>query len=242
MKPYQNIKIVECHEPLVPIPEGEFILENPPAYVKLGADYHGKSPYYLREEVLKRLLRSKQKLVQLKPSWQIKIFDAYRPLSVQHFMVDYTFNSICVDRGLEPSCLTLWQKASIYDEVYTIWAMPSDNPLTPPPHSTGSAIDLTLCENGKEIDMGGEIDELSPRSNPDYYKNSTDEKEQIFHHNREILLEIMTYSGFRRHQGEWWHFSYGDQMWAWLENLESSPSMPKTHLARYGRIINEIWS
>ncbi|NCO74537.1 MAG: D-alanyl-D-alanine dipeptidase [Cyanobacteria bacterium] len=236
MKPYQHIKIIECHQPLVPIPDNEFILENPSAYVKLGADYQGKSPYFLREEVLKRLLKAKAKLAQIKPHWQIKIFDAYRPVNVQQFMVDYTFNSICCDRQLDTNFLTPWEKASIYEEVYQIWAIPSDNPLTPPPHSTGSAIDLTLIdENGVEINMGGEIDELSERSNPNYYSKATNEQEQKYHENRQILLEIMTYSGFRRHLGEWWHFSYGDQMWAWLEDYNLSA------IAKYGTVgINGI--
>lgn len=228
MKPYQTIPIVECNEPLVPIPDDRFILENPPAYVKLGADYQGKSPYYLREGVLNRLLMAREKLAQIQPPWRIKIFDAYRPVWVQQFMVDYTFNSICLNRTLDVNILSAEEKASIYEEVYQIWAIPSDNPLTPPPHSTGSAIDLTLVdENGKEVDMGGDIDELSARSNPDYYKDSTHPQARVFHQNREILLEIMTYGGFRRHQGEWWHFSYGDQMWAWLQNSDT--------IAQYGR-------
>jgi D-alanyl-D-alanine dipeptidase len=62
MKPYQTIPIIDCNEPLVSIPDDEFILENPSAYVKLGADYQGKSPYYLREGVLQRLLKAKDKL------------------------------------------------------------------------------------------------------------------------------------------------------------------------------------
>lgn len=228
MKPYQTILIVECNEPLVTIPDDRFILENPPAYVKLGADYRGKSPYYLREGVLNRLIQAREKLAEIQPQWRIKIFDAYRPVWVQQFMVDYTFNSICLNRTLDVNLLTAEEKASIYEEVYQIWAIPSDNPLTPPPHSTGSAIDLTLVdENGKEVDMGGDIDELSARSNPDYYKDSTNSQAKIFHQNREILLEIMTYGGFRRHQGEWWHFSYGDQMWAWLQNSDM--------IAQYGR-------
>lgn len=240
MKPYQAIPIVECNEPLVPIPDDRFLLENPPAYVKLGADYQGKSPYYLREGVLHRLIQAREKLAQIQPQWRIKIFDAYRPVWVQQFMVDYTFNSICVDRALNIHLLTAEEKASIYEEVYQIWAIPSDNPLTPPPHSTGSAIDLTLVdENGKEVEMGGEIDELSARSNPNYYKDSTNFHEKVFHQNREILLEIMTYGGFRRHRGEWWHFSYGDQMWAWLQNSDAiiSGSIEKGQgsIAQYGR-------
>ncbi|MDJ0538955.1 MAG: M15 family metallopeptidase, partial [Microcystis sp. M53603_WE2] len=27
--------------------------------------------------------------------------------------------------------------------------------------------------------------------------------------------KVMEEAGFSRHKGEWWHFSLGDQMWAW---------------------------
>ncbi len=229
MKPYQAIKIIECNEPLVTIPPTEFILEEPCAYAKCGADYQGKSAYFLREGVLTKLLQAKAQLAQIKPDWQLKIFDAYRPISVQRHMVDYTFKSLCHDRQLNPHQLSNEQKDTLYQEVYQIWAVPSDNPQTPPPHSTGAAIDLTLMTQQKiEINLGGEIDELSPRSHPDYYAEATTTIEKQYHHDRLLLNQIMTQAGFRRHPQEWWHFSYGDQFYSWLANQTT---------AKYGRII-----
>ena len=55
MKPYQTIKIQECHEPLVPIPLELFAIESPHPYQKLGAPYHlseTNSPYFLRQKVI----------------------------------------------------------------------------------------------------------------------------------------------------------------------------------------------
>ena len=226
MKPYRSIEIKECNDPLVPIPAQEFRLEYPSAYQKLGADYQDKSPYFLRKKVLNKLLQAKQELSLIEPHWQLKIFDAYRPISIQQHMVEHTFHSICQQRSLDSQQLTSAQQETIYQEVYQIWAIPSHNPLTPPPHSTGSAIDLTLMtDEGIEIDMGGEIDELSPRSHPDYYKNGK------YHKNRQILWQVMTKAGFRRHPQEWWHFSYGDQLWAWLENQSN---LEKNTIAIYG--------
>lgn len=240
MKPYQTIVIEECNEPLVAIPDTEFYLEIPSAYAKLGADYQGKSPYFLRQGVLERLLIAKQELKRINLRWQIKIFDAYRPVAVQQFMVDYTFNSICQERDINPHTLTEAQKESIYQEVFKIWAIPSTNPLTPPPHSTGAAIDLTIMDEQREIiPMGGEIDELSPVSLPDYYLHGESELEKTYHQNRQILLHIMTEAGFRRHPEEWWHFSYGDQMWAWLEN-QAHPQT--TTVAKYGMVKEELFS
>ena len=236
MKPYQTIEIVECHEPLVKIPATEFDLEIPSAYVKCGADYQGQSPYFLRQGVLARLLQAKAELNKIKPHWQLKIFDAYRPISIQQHMVDYTFQSMCRDRYLNPQQLSLEEKEKLYQEVYHIWAIPSYNPLTPPPHSTGAAIDLTfMTEEEEEIEMGGNIDELSPRSHPDYYAQATNQKEQQYHSDRQILWQIMSRAGFHRHPNEWWHFSYGDQLWAWLEN---QVHLEKKIVARYGRAID----
>jgi D-alanyl-D-alanine dipeptidase len=55
MKPYQHVAIVECGEPLLPIPEPLFALVSPHPYATVGAPYGEKSPFYLREGVLKQL-------------------------------------------------------------------------------------------------------------------------------------------------------------------------------------------
>ena len=236
MKPYRSIEIKECDDPLVAIPTTEFSLEYPSAYQKLGADYGDKSPYYLRQQVLNKLLQAKQELNQIEPNWQFKIFDAYRPIAIQKYMVEHTFSAICQEKSLNPQQLTEKETEDIYQEVYKLWAIPSHNNLTPPPHSTGSAIDLTfMTEDGIEIDMGGEIDELSPRSHPNYYQNNDHPQSSIFHSRRQLLQQVMTKMGFRRHPEEWWHFSYGDQLWAWLENQ----SNPQTNtIAIYGNALN----
>lgn len=234
IKPYQTILIQECGEPLVPILLSLFSIESPHPYQKLGADYKGKSPYYIRQGVLQALINAQIILQQRYSDWRIQIFDAYRPVSVQQFMVDYTFASVLQQKGLKEHNLSAQQRQQIWQQVYEIWAIPSDDPCTPPPHSTGAAIDITLVDGiGNPIDMGGEIDELGERSHPNYYANHTTPQEQQYHHHRELLCEIMRGAGFRRHLGEWWHFSLGDQMWAWLHNQEH-PQQPI--IARYGRL------
>jgi D-alanyl-D-alanine dipeptidase len=82
--------------------------------------------------------------------------------------------------------------------------------------------------------MGTQIDEISPASYPDYYADSTDAAQQKYHIYRQLLNSVMCKAGFRRHPNEWWHFSLGDQMWAWAYNQEN-PAQPMT--ARYGRLV-----
>lgn len=231
MKPYQKIPIVECGEPLVPIPLEQFAVEFPHPYEKLGAPYGKVSPYYLRQSVLTALLVAQTQLQQRYYGWHIQIFDAYRPIAVQQFMVDHTFAEALRVRNLAPDSLSPQQQDALWQEVYQLWAVPSPDPATPPPHSTGAAIDVTLVDAaGQTLNMGSAIDELSPRSHPDYYSDRAD---LPYHSRRQLLREVMELAGFCRHRGEWWHFSLGDQMWAWLCRQENPAELV---VARYGRI------
>jgi zinc D-Ala-D-Ala dipeptidase len=234
LKPYRQVPIQECGEPLVAIPLELFAIETPHPYIKCGADYHGKSPYYLRQGVLDRVIEAQARLQQLYPGWRLQIFDAYRPVEVQQYMVDYTFRQTVASRNLDLEQSDLEQE-QIWQDVYQIWAIPSFDLKTPPPHSTGAAIDLTIVdEQGKPIDMGSPIDEMSDRSKPDYFANSNSRLAQQYHHNRQILDRVMTEMGLIRHPDEWWHFSIGDQLWAWLKN-QSDPQQPIP--AYYGRVV-----
>ena len=234
LKPYQQIPIIESEEPLVPIPLDRFAVEVPHPYQKLAAPYGDRSPYYLRRSVLDRLLEAQKHLHILHPNWHIKIFDAYRPIEVQKFMVDYTFAELLKTQQLNLSELSDVQVLELWQQVYQFWALPSIDPATPPPHSTGAAVDITLVdEHGNTIDMGSTIDEVSPISFPDYFANSNNHIEQQYHQHRQLLCHVMRKAGFQRHPNEWWHFSWGDQLWAWLCDRENPHCQ---FIAKYGRI------
>ena len=206
-----------------------FIKIAPHPYISLGAPYGDRSPFFVRLGILERLQRSQAYLQTIRPNWHIAIFDAYRPISVQQFMVDYSFAQLAKSKGLEVLNLTEDQKNSLMAEVMKFWAIPSHDPKTPPPHSTGAAIDVTLFNADLlEINMGSPIDEISDRSLPSYFANSSNTQEIEFHSDRQLLNQVMTHSGFQRHPNEWWHFSYGDQLWAWIS---------KKKIAIYGGVI-----
>ncbi|NJN06551.1 MAG: D-alanyl-D-alanine dipeptidase [Richelia sp. RM2_1_2] len=235
MRPYHNIEIIECGEPVIEIPLKEFAVESPHPYEKLGAPYGEHSAYFIRETVVKYLIEAQTYLQQLRPDWRIQIFDAYRPVAVQKFMVNYTFSQVIEEKGLIESNLSEVEKQSIWQEVYKIWAEPSLDEKTPPPHSTGAAVDVTLVdEMGQIVDMGSPIDELSDRSLPDYYAEIQDDQALHYHANRLLLKDVMEKAGFTRNPREWWHFSFGDQMWAWLKN-QANPD--NKYIACYGRLF-----
>lgn len=233
MKPYQQIPIAECGEALLPIPLNRFAVEQPHPYAKLGAPYGNRSPYFLRQTVLERLLEAQALLQQQCPGWRLQIFDAYRPIAVQQFMVDYTFRETVRAQGWS-GALTAAQRQRVLEQVYQFWAVPSRDPKTPPPHSTGAAIDLTLADAaGAAVKMGSAIDELSPRSYPDHFAPATDPEGVKFHQHRQLLRQVMTACGFCQHPQEWWHFSLGDQMWAWQTHQQRGDTAA---IARYGTV------
>ena len=139
----------------------------------------------------------------MRPDWQIQIFDAYRPVPVQQFMVDYTFQQALQQRGLVEIDLSAQQRQDLWQEVYEIWAIPSLELKTPPPHSTGAALDVTLVDEMRQVvDMGSPIDEMSGRSHPDYYAQSHQITGQSYHSNRLLLKDVMVKAGFERHPQE----------------------------------------
>ena len=227
-KPYQNIPIAECNEPLVAIADGITKIA-PHPYIALGAPYGDRSPFWVRQGILERLQKSQAYLHNLRPDWKIAIFDAYRPIPVQQFMVDYSFWQLAATKGLEINALSEDQQNLLMAEVIKFWAIPSADPQTPPPHSTGAAIDVTLFDaQGQEINMGSPIDEISDRSLPNYFADFRDSQAGAFDRDRQLLNTVMVYGGFQRHPHEWWHFSYGDQLWAWISNQK---------VAIYGGVI-----
>ncbi|QLE55435.1 M15 family metallopeptidase [Nostoc sp. TCL26-01] len=227
MRDYHKIEILECGEPLVEIPLEMFAVESPHPYQKLGATYGKYSPYHLRQSVVNNLITAQNYLQLLSPSWRIQIFDAYRPVEVQQFMVDYSFAAEVRERGLIVGSLSPQQRQEIWQAVYEIWAIPSLDEKTPPPHSTGAAVDVTLVDDGGQVvNMGSLIDELSKRSHPDYYVNHPHSDAPQYHAHRQLLYDVMSKAGFQRNPKEWWHFCFGDQMWAWLSHETT---------ARYGR-------
>ncbi len=218
---WNDLKILDCLEIIEELPSSILCLE-PHPYVSLGAPYgRNCDPWRLRVGVIHRLLDADRALQLNNPSLRLAIFDAWRPIQVQAFMVDHEIEKECSSRGLSRRQVRDIEAVKlVIDEVERFWAQPSLDPSSPPPHCTGGAVDLTLANSeGLLIDMGGEIDQISSVSEPNHYKAvkySPDSKEFVFHKRRNILSNVMLNAGFVQHPNEWWHYSYGDQLWAWI--------------------------
>ncbi len=70
-------------------------------------------------------------------------------------------------------------------------------------HNRGGAVDISLADSsGKELDMGTSFDFFGIEASHDYENLSDEVKE-----NRRTLRKIMTRSGFRIFESEWWHYN-----------------------------------
>ena len=74
-------------------------------------------------------------------------------------------------------------------------------------HNRGCAVDLTLCDlaTGREIEMPGTYDEMSPRSYAAYAGGTPTQRAT-----RNLLRARMESHGFAVLPAEWWHFDYQD--------------------------------
>ena len=76
-------------------------------------------------------------------------------------------------------------------------------------HTTGGAVDVILHYCGKEIDCGSGYLNFSPVT-PTWSMDLSRSQQR----NRFILYNAMTQAGFVNYPLEWWHFCYGDKMYA----------------------------
>jgi D-alanyl-D-alanine dipeptidase len=69
------------------------------------------------------------------------------------------------------------------------------------PHSRGVAVDVTLLENGIELDMGTGFDAFTPLSH-----HACRDVSVTAQRNRLVLLGIMSAAGWDFYSKEWWHY------------------------------------
>ena len=215
MKIWNKIPIKDNGDKLIAIPNCLKFLD-PHPYSHLGAPYKDKTSIWkLREEVVNRLVKVNDYLIT-KNSFYLLIYDSWRPLEVQEFMFKRAFLLECEKLDIDASLKNMKSYPSILKKVEKFWAYPSYDTRGPPPHSTGGALDVCLSDKeGNLVEMGSTVDQMDETSNPDFYANIKNEEAIIWDSRRNLLKEIMTKFGFAQHPNEWWHFSYGDQLWAW---------------------------
>ena len=174
-----------------------------PMYYKVGIEY-AIDKCFVRKSVAQQLDKA---FNSLDSSLTFKVFDAWRPISVQQVLF-YKYYALC--KLLNPDC----DEAILLEEVKTYIAPPSYDITHPSVHNTGGAIDLTLVDkySGIELNMGTCFDHFSKKSATSYaeYRNNEEVKQ-----NRRKLYWTMIGAGFTNLPSEWWHYDYGDDYWSY---------------------------
>tara|TARA_B100000073_G_scaffold340194_1_gene339685 strand:+ start:1709 stop:2401 length:693 start_codon:yes stop_codon:yes gene_type:complete len=228
LKPWNKIPIYDSGEKIVSVPSTIKLID-PHPYLKSGAPYKNKDLIWaLRETVLLKLINADNYLKSNYKDLSLMLYDSWRPMEVQEYMYNSAINAEYQKLKINSDEDKLKLSEEVCKKVGKFWAYPTQNPACPPPHSTGAAIDATLINsNGKVIFMGSNFDEMSPRSSPDFYQKNNSREALLWKNRRQILKTVLMKFGFVQHPHEWWHFSYGDQLWAWKKQKPN---------ALYGRV------
>jgi zinc D-Ala-D-Ala dipeptidase len=103
------------------------------------------------------------------------------------------------------------------------------------PHSTGGAVDLTLCTTaGVELDLGTAVNASPEQSRGACYLASADISGAA-RELRAVLSSALTGAGLVNYPTEWWHWSFGERYWALVRGetrTRYAPVTPQTHLGR----------
>ncbi|HPI47799.1 MAG TPA: M15 family metallopeptidase [Hyphomonadaceae bacterium] len=182
---------------------------NPPYYLSVPGSI---AELYLRTSVATKLGQVNARLKPL--GIEVYLFDAWRPQAIQRYFHDVWFPEWLVKQ--QPHLAG----QALVDEVEKYWAAPTAGQSSPSPHSTGAALDLTLTfsDTRQPLFMGGIFDDLTEEAWTDGFERTqaismSDAEARA---NRRLLYWAMTEAGFANNPTEWWHYSWGDQLWAKL--------------------------
>lgn len=140
---------------------------------------------------------------------------AYRTFEQQKAIYEYYVTKTIHDYPHQPKELIL-KMAGVYAAC---------NPATAA-HMGGAAVDVTLrYEDGSEVDLGAKYLEDSPLSETTSPLISASAKA-----NRQLLLKVMAQFGFANYPFEFWHFSLGDRIAAYIQGQP---------FAKYGPVVFE---
>lgn len=166
---------------------------------------------YKRESVLRAGVaeRLAQAAERLPAGFSFALIEGWRPPFIQQRMfraVWKSFEEIYPD--LSP------------DELRPIverYSAPMEESV-PPPHTTGAAFDIALYFNGQQADLVSPYD----WKDPECFAFDAEGLSDTARFNRQILAGAFEGTGITNYPSEYWHWSYGDQGWAYRGGFEAA--------------------
>lgn len=191
------VRVEECGEPLV-----DFLRLEPTDKLVLAPQhpvFDFPRVHLLRERVAKMIIQAANALPD---GLRLQIVEGYRPLSVQR---EHFKHSLGEARGRMPGA----SEAQIQAEAGR-YSAPPDAP-TPPPHTTGGAVDLEIIdESGERLDFMSPFEITDSRGAAMDAPGISSEAKK----NRALLCSVLEPTGLTSYVDEWWHWSFGDNGWA----------------------------
>ena len=207
---YTKIGFSELDDPLVKVESSDKVMVEPVWTLEgdfeggMYADYIAEHPeydgIYVRSELLKHLEKAAE---SLDDRYRLVVRAGHRPLDVQRRLL-----KDCMQDYKDDHPEATDQEALEHARTFV-----SDPDNSQPPHCCGAAIDVELfdADSNKLVDFGSAMNVDDDISYLHYDQITPEQKE-----NRMLLLRTMLEQGLASVAFEWWHFSYGDQTWAWF--------------------------
>lgn len=207
----RRIRILECGEPLV-----DFLAMCP----RLRLDrprFTYRRETVVRLSVAEKLCRAASRMPK---GYGISVIEGWRAPLIQQRMYRFAWNRW---KSMHPD----WSDVAL-KRVVNQYSAPMDVRV-PPPHTTGAALDLALVDEvGRSLDMTSPFEAHNPKA---FHLAAIGISPTAELHRR-ILSEALAEEGITNYPSEYWHYSYGDQGWAYRG---SHPN------AIYGAITPENW-
>lgn len=154
-----------------------------------------------RRSVVDRLEEAQ---TMLPDGFTLLVLDAWRSPSVQQQVLDYYRTAIT---NLEDGFVADPQSTTMR-----------------PPHVVGGALDLTLAWHGRPLALGTAYDAFTPDARLDAWEDPVraEPLDVAVRQLRRLLAHVLLSAGFAPYRQEWWHWSYGDDVWASATRRPSS--------------------
>jgi D-alanyl-D-alanine dipeptidase len=190
----RHVPIRECGEVLVNFLElcPDLMLDRP--------RFEYKRVTMLRRSVAEKLCEANR---SLPTGYRLAVVEGWRAPHIQRRMYLAVWDRI---KTANPD----WSEVKLR-RVVNRYTAPLDRRV-PPPHSTGAAVDLILMNaDGKPMDHTSPFDHHDPKC----YSFDSPGLSDAARFTRQLMWDAITPTGLTNYPSEYWHWSYGDQGWAY---------------------------